>query len=107
MFSPYFIKGNRAMQTSVLDAKHFHDENAAFAYLEARLWPNGPVCPHCGGFDRIGKMAGKSTRVGVYKCYQCRKPFRVTGWYRIRGEPRTAAALAAMRAPDGIEQKGH
>jgi transposase-like protein len=66
------------MQTSVLDEKHFHDEEAAFAYLEARLWPTGPVCPHCGGVERISKMRGKSTRVGVYKCYQCRKPFRVT-----------------------------
>ena len=66
------------MQNSVLDAKHFHDEEAAYAYLEERLWPTGPVCPHCGGFDRIGKMGGKSTRIGVYKCYQCRKPFRVT-----------------------------
>jgi transposase-like protein len=66
------------MQKSVLDAKHFHDEEAAYAYLEARVWPTGPVCPHCGGFDRIGKMGGKSTRIGVYKCYQCRKPFRVT-----------------------------
>ena len=66
------------MQTSVLNAKHFHDEEAAFAYLEARLWPEGPVCPHCGGVERIGKMRGKSTRVGVYKCYQCRKPFRAT-----------------------------
>jgi transposase-like protein len=66
------------MTTSVLDQKHFHDEEAAYAYLEARLWPNGPVCPHCGGVDRVGKLKGKSTRVGVYKCYQCRKPFRVT-----------------------------
>jgi len=66
------------MQKSVLDDKRFHDEQAAYAYLEARLWPTGPVCPHCGGFDRISKMRGKSTRVGVYKCYQCRKPFRVT-----------------------------
>jgi transposase-like protein len=66
------------MQISVLDADHFHDEEAAFAYLEARLWPNGPVCPRCGQHDRISKMGGKSTRVGVYKCYQCRKPFRVT-----------------------------
>jgi len=66
------------MQTSVLDAKHFHDEEAAYAYLEARLWPNGPVCPHCGGVDRVGKLKGKSTRIGVWKCYQCRKPFRVT-----------------------------
>jgi transposase-like protein len=63
---------------SILDAKHFHDEYAAYAYLEARIWPNGPVCPHCGGVDRIGKLKGKSTRIGVYKCYQCRKPFRAT-----------------------------
>jgi transposase-like protein len=66
------------MSNAVLDAKRFHDEEAAFAYLEARVWPEGPVCPHCGGTDRISKMRGKSTRIGVYKCYQCRKPFRVT-----------------------------
>jgi transposase-like protein len=66
------------MQNSVLDAKHFHDEEAAYAYLEARVWPNGPICPHCGGVERISKMRGKSTRIGVYKCHQCRKPFRVT-----------------------------
>lgn len=66
------------MSNSVLDAAHFHDEEAAYAYLEARIWPNGPVCPHCGGVERIGKLKGKSTRFGVYKCYQCRKPFRVT-----------------------------
>ena len=61
-----------------LDAKHFHDEEAAFAYLEARLWPNGPVCPRCGGIDRMRKLRGKSTRVGVYKCYHCDNQFRVT-----------------------------
>jgi transposase-like protein len=66
------------MSNAVLDAKHFHDENAAYAYLESRIWPNGPVCPHCGGMDRVGKLKGKSTRIGVYKCYQCRKPFRAT-----------------------------
>jgi transposase-like protein len=66
------------MAHPVLDARHFHDEEAAFAYLESKVWPNGPVCPHCGGVDRISKMKGKSTRIGVYKCYQCRKPFRVT-----------------------------
>jgi transposase-like protein len=62
---------------SNLSAPHFHNEEAAYAYVEARLWPNGPVCPHCGGTDRISKMQGKSTRVGAYKCYQCRKPFTV------------------------------
>jgi transposase-like protein len=64
--------------TSVLSAKHFHDEAAAYEYLEARIWPKGPVCPHCGGVDRISKMQGESTRIGVHKCYQCRKQFRVT-----------------------------
>ena len=58
-------------------AAHFHNEEAAYAFVEARLWPEGPVCPHCGGVERISKMQGKSTRVGTYKCYQCRKPFTV------------------------------
>jgi transposase-like protein len=62
---------------SALSAPHFHDEGAAFAYVEKRVWPNGPVCPHCGGVERISKMQGKSTRQGLYKCYQCRKPFTV------------------------------
>jgi transposase-like protein len=62
---------------SVLSAKHFHDETAAYEFVEARVWPNGPICPHCGGVERIGKMGGKSTRIGTYKCYQCRKPFTV------------------------------
>ena len=63
--------------TSTLSAPHFHNEEAAYAYVEARIWPEGPVCPHCGGVERISKMQGKSTRVGAYKCYQCRKPFTV------------------------------
>lgn len=62
---------------SALSAPHFHNEEAAYAYVEARIWPEGPTCPHCGGVERIGKMGGKSTRVGTYKCYQCRKPFTV------------------------------
>ena len=64
--------------SSVLSDKHYHDEAAAYAWVEARVWPDGPICPHCGGVERIGKMGGKSTRYGLYKCYQCKKPFRVT-----------------------------
>src|ERR1700746_1566098 len=41
------------------------------------VWPNGRVCPHCGVVDRSGPLRGKSTRIGVYKCYACRKPFTV------------------------------
>ena len=62
---------------SALSAPHFHNEDAAYAYVEARIWPNGVTCPHCGGCERISKMNGASTRIGTYKCYQCRKPFTV------------------------------
>lgn len=63
---------------SVLSDPRFHDEEAAYAWVEARLWPAGPVCPFCKRGDRVGKLKGKSTRLGVHKCYWCRKPFRVT-----------------------------
>jgi transposase-like protein len=63
---------------SILNAAHFHDEAAAYEFVEARVWPNGPVCPHCKATaDKVGKLTGKSTRTGVYKCYACRKPFTV------------------------------
>jgi transposase-like protein len=62
---------------SVLSQKQFHDEAEAYKFVEAHVWPKGPVCPRCEQGDRIGKLEGKSTRVGVYKCYRCRKPFSV------------------------------
>jgi len=62
---------------SVLSAAHFHDEQAAYDVVEARLWPNGPICPHCGGADRAYTLKGKSTRIGVRKCGHCRKQFTV------------------------------
>jgi transposase-like protein len=67
------------MANPVLSAPHFHNEEAAFAYVEAHLWPNGPTCPHCGNADaeRIGRLTGKSSRPGLRKCYACRKTFTV------------------------------
>ena len=67
------------MAKSVLTADHFQTEQAAFDYVEAMLWPNGPTCPHCGNADsaRIGRLSGKTTRVGLRKCYECKKPFTV------------------------------
>jgi transposase-like protein len=65
------------MSTSYLTAPHLHDEAAAIAYVEAAVWPNGAVCAHCGGTTRLGRLAGKSTRIGTLKCYECRKPFTV------------------------------
>jgi transposase-like protein len=65
------------MSTSILSAPQFHNEDAAYEWVEARVWANGRVCPHCGTVDNSGKLQGKSTRVGTYKCYSCRKPFTV------------------------------
>jgi transposase-like protein len=65
------------MANSVLSAPQFQTEAAAFAYVEAALWPNGPVCPHCAETAKIGQLNGKTTRTGLYKCYACKKPFTV------------------------------
>jgi transposase-like protein len=67
------------MAKPILTAAHFHNEEAAFAYVEAHLWPEGPVCPHCGNCDgkRIGRLTGRTSRPGLRKCYACRKTFTV------------------------------
>jgi transposase-like protein len=66
------------MAKSVLNAPHFQNEAAAFEHVEAMLWPNGPVCPHCKATgDKIGRLNGKTTRMGLRKCYACKKPFTV------------------------------
>jgi transposase-like protein len=55
----------------------FQDERSAYSLVEAYAWPEGPVCPHCGGRRRIGALRGRSTQIGTYKCYHCRKLFTV------------------------------
>ena len=65
------------MARSVLDAPHFQTEAAAFEYVEARLWPDGPFCPHCGECERITRLNGKTTRIGLRKCNACKGQFTV------------------------------
>lgn len=68
------------MGKSVLSAPRFHDEQAAFDYLEAKLWPNGPVCPKCGGegypLKGVKDKKGRE-RLGLKKCRACRAQFTV------------------------------
>ncbi len=66
------------MAASNLSAPHFHDADKAREYLEALRWPNGPVCPHCGGTEKNYLLKGKSTRPGLHKCGDCREQFTVT-----------------------------
>ena len=55
----------------------FQDETKARQWLEATLWPEGPVCPHCGSIDDCTAI---KTREGWYQCNapECRKQFTVT-----------------------------
>ena len=62
---------------STLNAPQVCNEEAAIAYIEAKLWPDGPVCPHCGTIGEATLLKGKSTRPGLWKCRPCRKPFTV------------------------------
>ncbi|KAF0181007.1 MAG: IS1595 family transposase [Hyphomonadaceae bacterium] len=79
------------MSKSVLSAPHFHDEAAAFAYVEARVWPTGCFCPHCGGEgvalpgvrgkakkDKEGKVITPgAVRIGLKRCAACHVQFTV------------------------------
>lgn len=65
---------------SALSKPYFHDEEAAFAYLEGIVWADGAVCPHCGGLDRITKVKAnpeKRIRVGLWRCGNCKSQFTV------------------------------
>lgn len=68
--------------TDLLKNPIFLDETAARDWLEARVWANGRVCPHCGNADqdKITKLEGKAHRPGVYQCNEpeCRQQFTVT-----------------------------
>jgi transposase-like protein len=58
----------------------FTDETKAREWLEARVWPNGPVCPHCANADhaKLKALQGKAHRPGLYQCAECREQFTVT-----------------------------
>ena len=55
----------------------FQDDEKAREWLETQLWPEGPVCPHCGSTAATG-MKGKAHRAGLYQCNSCREQFTVT-----------------------------
>ena len=65
---------------SVFSRPEFHDETKAFEHLERIIWADGRICPHCGGMDRITKVAAnpaKRIRVGLWRCGDCKKQFTV------------------------------
>jgi len=53
-------------------------EDEARATLERILWPDGPVCPHCGAVENLTRLQGKAHRIGVFQCNNCHDQFSVT-----------------------------
>jgi transposase-like protein len=75
------------MKSAFTNAR-FYDEAEAFKALEAIMWPDGPVCPHCGAVDRLGRLENQKTKAskknpegklihGLWKCYHCKGKFTV------------------------------
>lgn len=73
---------------SVLSKPYFHDEAAAFEFVEGIIWGSEPSCPHCGVIGRAyalknvrSKPSKKNPegviRHGLKKCGACRKQFTV------------------------------
>src|ERR1017187_7766546 len=64
-------------------AQQFSNADDAREYLEGLLWPDGPVCPHCGVMNEATKLEPRkgsksAVRKGVWKCNGCLKQFTVT-----------------------------
>jgi len=66
------------MAAALFNEPRFQDDDAARAHLESLRWPNGPVCPQCGGADRQSRLNGESHRAGLLFCGHCRRQYTVT-----------------------------
>jgi len=55
----------------------FTNETKAREWLEGHVWPNGPVCPHCG-VSEFTRLEGTAHRPGLFQCNACRQQFTVT-----------------------------
>lgn len=66
------------MSQALFSLPRFTDDNAAREHLEALRWPNGAICPHCGGTERNVRLQGASHRPGLWFCGDCRTQFTVT-----------------------------
>lgn len=51
----------------------FPDNESARLYLEARLWPKGPVCPDCKAVN----ISSRPKRPGFYHCNACNFDFTI------------------------------
>ena len=95
------------MSAADLQAKAFTDDTVAREAMEALLWPNGPVCPHCGCTGKIGKVEGNSARRGLYYCGDCKGQFTVTVGTIFERSKIPAQQMVDGNSSHGFKQEGH
>jgi|SRR5581483_5271816 len=98
----------------------FSTDEAAREYLESVRWPDGPVCAHCGGKEKVYAIAANpesKVRPGLYECGECKAQFTVTvgtifedskvplrkwlvAWYLLCSSKKGFAAAQLQRALD-------
>ena len=78
-------KSHRTGITLLELGEFFPDEDAARAWFEAKVWPDGRACPHCGS-RRTHEASHKNS---PYRCSDCRHYFSV----------KTGTLLEASRVP--------
>src|SRR5258706_11437959 len=89
-----------------LQNKVFHDADKARQWLESHLWPDGPVCGHCGAVDNATPI---DPRPGWYQCNEakCRSQFTVmVGTVFERSHiPLNKWLMAAFLMPNGCTNR--
>ncbi|MGZ3387868.1 MAG: transposase, partial [Isosphaeraceae bacterium] len=62
----------RKPQNLLEAVRYFSDLDVATQFVADLRWPNGPVCPKCGGLDH-----SYLTTRRIWKCKACKKQFSV------------------------------
>jgi transposase-like protein len=67
------MPSRKKLPTNLLEAiRYFSDLDVATEYVASLRWPDGPVCPNCGGTEHSFLTTRR-----IWKCKSCKKQFSV------------------------------
>ena len=94
--------------TDLLKNPIFKDETKAREWLEARVWPNGPVCPHCGNVDQGQDQGarGQGPPSGPLPVRRVPRTIHRDRQNRIRAQQNSSDQVAGRPVPDDGLQEG-
>ena len=91
----------------VLIHQRFQDEQAAYEWVEAHLWPNGPVCPRCGRLGPQHQAPGQEHPDRRLQVQGLPQAVHREGRHHLRGQPHSVALMAPGHRPSGCLKKRH